>query len=168
MDIASVKDRFLSKVVITDDGCWNWTAALMPGTGYGVFFMNKKNVYAHRVAWQLFKGEIAGGLFVLHDCDNKKCVNPEHLHLGTHKDNMREGVVRGRFPRGDAHNRRLHPECVPRGEAHWRARLSNADVAKIRQLYASGGWTCKTLGEEFGVTAEHIWGIITGKHRKAG
>lgn len=89
-------------------GCWIWTRG---GTRYGSLRINKRKEQAHRVAWQIYKGEIPAGLWVLHTCDNPFCVNPGHLFLGTHKDNMRDmkNKRRGRGGRGMA---RLTPEQV--------------------------------------------------------
>jgi len=83
-----INDRFWEKVEIrkTDD-CWEWTGAL-GGSGYGHILMDKKTIDAHRVSYVLANGEIPNGLEVLHCCNNKKCVNPNHLKLGTQRDNM--------------------------------------------------------------------------------
>jgi len=96
-------DRFISKVspeALT--GCWLWTAAL-DGRGYGVFFDgrrsaagNKIPAKAHRVSYQLHKGEIPAGQRVLHTCDNPACVAPHHLFLGSAKDNTQDMLRKGR------------------------------------------------------------------------
>lgn len=76
-----------------ESDCWMWTGARMRGEGsYGRF----RNRLAHRVAWELFKGPIPFGLYVLHRCDNPPCVNPEHLFLGTQQDNMDDAHQKGR------------------------------------------------------------------------
>ena len=74
---------------------------LKRGKGYGSFFFEGKNMYAHRVSYLLFKGPIPDGLFVLHHCDNRCCVNPAHLFLGTHNDNIADMVAKGRTARWD-------------------------------------------------------------------
>ena len=91
-------DRFWAKVEKTD-GCWLWTGAISGGTGYGGFAWELKphlQTGAHRASWLLHNGEIPEGLWVLHHCDNRRCVRPDHLFLGTAKDNHTDMLVKGR------------------------------------------------------------------------
>lgn len=82
--------------------CWEWTGGLN-GHGYGNLKVDGNTDTAHRVAWELGVGPIPNGLYVLHHCDNRPCVNYErHLFLGTHADNMRDAVAKGRFSRPKA------------------------------------------------------------------
>ena len=105
--------RFVNKSTID---CWLWTGYIGKN-GYGRFKANK-DIGAHRFAYQLLKGPIPAGLFVLHRCDVRHCVNPEHLFLGTQRDNILDAQSKGRLARGDTHGSRLHPECLRRGETH--------------------------------------------------
>jgi hypothetical protein len=87
------KERFWKKVNINDiDRCWEWLGCI--SLGYGHFSLNKKMIGAHRVSWILIHGDIPEGFDVLHKCDNKSCVNPNHLYLGTQADNNRDTVSR--------------------------------------------------------------------------
>jgi len=76
-------------------GCWIWTRAQR--AGYGAVYVNGKKESAHRVAYRLYIGEIPVGLCVCHTCDNPLCVNPDHLFLGTHSDNMKDAYAKGRL-----------------------------------------------------------------------
>lgn len=108
-----------------NSGCFLWLMGEV--RGYGKFQVEKRTYLAHRVAYTLAKGEIPPGVYVLHSCDNRACVNPDHLSLGDQKQNMKEMDLRGR-----------RNQWSPSGERNPRAKLLQADVDQIRLRLLSG------------------------------
>ena len=140
-----VTDRFLNKVSKDNTtGCWIWTAAKFT-RGYGAFKLNGKQTKANRTAWTLFNGPIPSGLCVLHKCDNPLCVNPNHLWLGTEKDNSQD-MFRKNRDGWAAHPNRRRPVVqqvniqgkVAFGERSGKARLKTLEVLEIRRLFLLG------------------------------
>lgn len=144
-------ERFWSKVDTRGD-CWLWIATKLP-KGYGLFRCQGKLHKAHRFVWELTYGEIPDKLFVLHHCDTPSCVNPTHLFLGTHQENMADCVNKGRS------RTQKHPE-QQRGERNGRAKLTEAQVREIRQAYATGNITQKALARQFCVSQDTIWSAL--------
>jgi hypothetical protein len=152
----TLEERFLSKIIKTES-CWLWCGH-KPSHGYGVFCINRKNrVLAHRFSYLFFRNEDPGELYVCHTCDIRSCVNPNHLFLGTHKDNMQDAVKKGRFK----------SNC---GEKNPRAKLKNEEVSSIKRRIINGDKD-KNLAEMFGVTItiiNHIRNGHTFKHVQPG
>jgi hypothetical protein len=109
------------------DGCWEWCKQFN-GKGYGRVDLKGKHIAAHRFSYSLFVGKIPNGLHVLHHCDNRKCVRPDHLFIGTEKDNQKDAAVKDRKKR----------------------KLTIADVFEIRRL-TSSGISQTTIASRFGV-----------------
>lgn len=117
--------RFWSKVDKNGPGhtihgqCWIWTASKFThGIGYGQCSYNGKNIVAHRVSWSISNGEIPKNSLVLHKCDNPICVRPDHLFLGTHKDNMQDMYCKGRNinKKGEEPGKVHRPASGPQGQ----------------------------------------------------
>jgi len=131
------------------NSCWPWTAAT--NGRYGLIRINNKNIRAHRKAFSLRVGEIPFGYEVCHKCDNPVCCNPEHLFVGTHRDNMDDRNRKKRY--GNS-----------RGEKNGFAKLSDNQVVALKILSLSG-WRCATLSVFFGICKAHVYKILSGKAR---
>lgn len=112
----SVEDRFWERVAKTE-GCWNWTGATNKG-GYGSFSPTAElsKTISHRFSWELHNGPIPEGMLVCHHCDNPRCVNPNHLFLGTPQDNMTDKVLKGRWRGGYPRRPLAQPRKLRIGE----------------------------------------------------
>ena len=136
-------ERFWNKVGIAGPGaCWHWNATRDP-CNYGRFRLEGRNEGAHRLAWVLANGPIPEGKHILHSCDHPWCVNPSHLWLGNHKENMADMASKGR----------RNPAS---GERHPDAKLSESQVVEIR--HSRDSW--RILARRFGVGKSAIGEII--------
>ena len=139
------KERFWSRVNKTDT-CWMWFADA-DRDGYGRFWYQERNHLAHRLSYLWLKGPI--NEYVLHTCDNPRCVNPEHLYDGTAQNNIDDAYIRGR--KND------------RGSNNGWSKLTEADVIQIRSLYERrkrGGMSQAKLAKTFGVNQAHVSDIV--------
>ena len=150
-NVVELDERFWSKVDVGGpDDCWEWQAVRLKG--YGRFSLGGKMQYAHRLVIGLLIGDEG---CALHSCDNPPCVNPAHLSVGTHQDNMTQRDARGR-------------QVSPPGEGNGMAKLTDSKVLEIRARYATGLITQRALGEEYGVSQtvvslivrREIWGHL--------
>lgn len=138
-------ERLAASTAPGANGCLLWTRATFGSAGYGAVWHDGRTQGAHRVAYELANGPIPTSMLVRHKCDVRRCVNPEHLELGTYADNAQDCVARDR---------------KATGEYSANARLSDADVAEIRETYASGAWTQRALARRYGVTQARVWQVV--------
>jgi len=126
------------------DGCWIWQGGRYRN-GYGQLQVNKVKKLAHRVAYEISIGPIPDGLLVCHTCDNRVCVNPKHLFLGTHKDNTHDMIVKGR-------------KHVAYGEKTTNVRLTEKEVIALRASYPRN--TQRQLAKQFNIAASTVHAIL--------
>jgi DNA-binding CsgD family transcriptional regulator len=122
-------------------------------TGYGKLGINGKSLYAHRYHWEKKNGVIPKGMVVCHSCDNKLCINTDHLFLGTQKDNVHDCISKGRFS---------FKTTFPKGEKHKIAKLKNKQVVEIKRLLKIGA-SLASLGRIYGVDPSTISQIKSGR-----
>lgn len=138
LNTSKLERRFWKKVNsdFDWDKCWEWKAG-KDNEGYGVIRVSSKVIRAHVLSYELHFYEVPKGLHVLHECDNPPCVNPHHLKLGTHLDNMKDMLSKGRF-------------C--KGEQSPKSKLTEEDVLDIRAMYESGDFTQVQISDIFHVS----------------
>lgn len=129
--------------------CWLYTGCIDNG-GYGRATIADEGWVSHRIAWVLEFGDVPKGLYILHKCDNRKCVNPFHLFLGTYRDNILDAMEKGRW-------------VSVNGEDVGTSKLTAKQVKQIRLLYRDTEVTQKELGIRFNVTEENIKHIVDGR-----
>lgn len=143
-------ERFFNKVKKTDN-CWIWLGC-KDKDGYGKFSYKKSNCKAHRVAYILLKKPIPKGKCILHLCDNRECVNPDHLRIGSHAENMKDMSLKGR---------------ASIGERAGNSKLTEAMIKAIRALYKTKLITThRDLAFAFGVAHSQICYILNKKQWK--
>jgi hypothetical protein len=138
--------RFWAKVD-KSGACWTWKASFRRD-GYGRMFTHSGVVAAHRLAWELTNGPVPDGRYVLHRCDNRACVRPEHLFLGDHAANMADMSAKSRH-------------AIVKGERHPRAKLTAEQVAEIRKLRSSG-MLLRELAARFGIGTSYAGEVARG------
>lgn len=148
---------FWAKVHKTDY-CWEWTASVDHG-GYGKVGTNSGKFWsAHRFSWELVYGPVPEGLKVCHKCDNRRCVRPDHLFLGTQAENLADMRAKHRHSCGAPHSAALRNRNT-HGEHNPQARLTKGQVLQIRAL--KGTLTQEQLASNFGVSRGCVYGILS-------
>ena len=148
--ISNTPEKFWSLVNIGEaKSCWNWHGGSFHRFGYGLYWYQGKNQTAHRLAYSFSKGSIPDGLEVLHDCDNPRCCNPNHLFPGTALDNNRQRSEHGR-------------NTDKRGSNHHLSKLADADIIHIRRL-SQVGYSQKQLVKLFDVSQSAISRIVNSQ-----
>jgi hypothetical protein len=155
----TIEERFWPKVDKSGD-CWEWTGSRY-NTGYGMFWIKPRCQSAHRFSWELHFGPIPNGLFVLHTCDTRHCIRPDHLFLGTQKDNVADAITKGRVvpPPGYDH---YSEEWKRFGERSATSKLTDEDVRAIRKAWETGTIRATDLSERFKVSEGTIRRITKG------
>ena len=148
----TLEERFYRRIKEADPAiCWLWPGALAGGhseeTRYGALTFHGKQLYAHRVSWELANGPIPHGMFVCHHCDNPRCVNPNHLFLGSARDNNNDMREKGRWTYGKNAVTRRH-------------------ISAIRKRYASGE-RVESIAQAFALSVSGVRMIVYG-HAWAG
>jgi hypothetical protein len=158
---ADLIERFWKKVEKTE-GCWLWQGARTPN-GYGKIKVGGRDLSAHRVSWELEYGlresGIPEGMQVCHHCDNRACVRPDHLFLGSQSDNTSDMWEKGRGPE-------TFRTGHGRGEQHGCSRLTEAQVLEARHLYGLGEHRLVDLAAKYGVGVSTIHDAVSGKKWK--
>lgn len=142
-DLWTIFERHVERT----DGCWKWHGSLCKGYGHcGGMKAGQRHIRAHRLSWILHYGPIPEGMCVLHRCDVKSCTNPQHLFLGSHRDNVADKVKKGRQANGE--------KCRT-------TRLCASDVKRVFELRKDGA-TQWGIAHQFGVTQSCIYRILAG------
>lgn len=132
--------------------CWNWNGCKTPD-GYGLIRHNGPQELAHRASWMVYRGPIPEGMCVLHHCDNPACVNPDHLFLGSHRDNMADCAAKQRIRNGNQ-----------KGSSNGHSKLTEQDIPNIRSL--SKSFSHSTIAKCFDVSRRTISAVVEGKNWK--
>jgi hypothetical protein len=143
--------RFLEKVKKTER-CWIWSGNVAnKDRPYGRIQINGQRITAHRLSYLVYRGDIPAGLCVCHTCDNPRCVNPDHLFLGSDLENIADCILKGRHTRGDKHGNK---------------KLSEAKVREMRHLYKTGKYTQQQLADKYDIPRTYCNVIINRKQWK--
>lgn len=142
----SVRKKIIEGIIISSNGCWEWQRSLNT-SGYAQIVAFGKPHLGHRLSYRMFKSEFKNEICVLHKCDNAKCLNPDHLFLGTISDNNLDMLTKGR-------------KYVAKGSKSAKAKLNESQVLEIRKMHESGQYGCYRLSKIYNVGSRAIWSIV--------
>ena len=155
MNTDSLKERLYKKSVVLPTGCVEW-AGYRQAIGYGIIGTgsrtdgSRRTMLTHRAAWEVAYGPIPDGVMVCHKCDNRACINPEHLFLGNQTDNMRDMIAKGR-------------KRVAKGETHPKTKIDKALAERIREQHHNG-CSQNSIAKEHGISQYIVWRVINHQH----
>jgi hypothetical protein len=144
------RERFKGYIAYSEFGCWDWKGGVIQKTGYGEFSFSEDRLRyvcsSHRLSYMLYRGSIPDGIYVCHHCDNRLCVRPDHLFLGTHLDNMNDMNMKGR-------------NHVHIGDNHPNSKVNSSIVRDIRARQASGQ-TVASIAKDLAITYNMVRDIL--------
>jgi len=146
-----VKDKIFNNIKKNENGCWEWTGGLS-ARGYASMHYEGKRTPLHRLSYILFRGPIPNDKLACHTCDNKKCINPDHIYIGTHKTNFRDAKERNRLR-------------TRRGSAHPSSKL-NEDKVRFIRFHYQNGFDIREMSSFFGVTKSILYQTAKGQRWK--
>ena len=151
-----VEIRLLRRVAFDEpDKCWLWVGATI-AAGYAVLGTDAGSVRGHRLMWTIVNGPIPNGLEVCHKCDVPRCLNPRHLFLGTHAENMADAKAKGRM-----HNWSHYTNMPPQ-----KPKISIARIAEMRELHRRHVLTYRQLAAKFRISISQVENIVTRRSWK--
>lgn len=134
-------------------GCTLWIGSVNGG-GYGHIYYGGKNRLAHRISWELNNGPVPGGLWVLHKCDNRVCINHQHLYVGTRNDNSNDAVLRDRY-------------YLKKGSRHPFAKLTDRDIENIKSTWFNTYTSASNIARKYSISKHSVYAVINGTRQRS-